>query len=256
MRYDDLIYLTETEMSKNIIWILVIGFVLGFISYEQLSNFSTTEGNASFWEIISALGSLLVPIVLAIWAWYSEHQKNKKAKREKDREIILTYVREELIPLTSDKYKFKEHVEEDFRVEIKYLFENCYNKLGRLKQITDISSYSYMGEHLNLLIELTFNNVFFNDLSKQDLLDFHKGISSNINDIRILLLHDEEQYKKNVLLGVYSFIEFKGEVRDFTLEFFKNCYPLYYDYAQNGLKLFSEMKQEIEKAEKEILKRD
>ena len=49
-------------MSKNIMWILTVGFVLGFISYEQLSNFSITTGNASFWEIIATLANVFLVI--------------------------------------------------------------------------------------------------------------------------------------------------------------------------------------------------
>ena len=96
-------------MSKNIMWILIIGFVLGFISYEQISNnewfftFSTSTGNATFWEMISALGSILVPIVLAWWALYSEKQKDIRAKRKEDKEYIHNYIKEELIPYTIDK---------------------------------------------------------------------------------------------------------------------------------------------------------
>ena len=51
-------------MSKNIIWILVIGFILGFISYEQLSNFSAFDTVKINWEMVSALGSILAAIAM------------------------------------------------------------------------------------------------------------------------------------------------------------------------------------------------
>ena len=131
------------------------------------------------------------------------------------------------------------------------------NKLRHLEQIVDISSYSYMVEYLNLLIELTWWILYQNDLSKQDLLYFHKGISSSVEYINILSLQDkdENQYQKNVLLGINSFIEFKGKVRDLTLDFLKNNYPLYYDSAQNGLKIiekFEQIKKDLEQTEKKL----
>ena len=233
-------------MSKNIMWILIIGFVLGFISYEQLSNFSTTKGNASFWEII---GSILVPIILAIWGIYSERQKDRRDKKEKDKEYILTFVKEELIPLTFDNYKFKVPIEEVSKGEIIYLIRDFYHKLANLKQVIDISSYSYIGDYLNLLMKLALN-VFIDDLSKQDLLCFHRGISSNINCIRIFLLQNEEQHKKAVLLRLNSFITVKGKVRDITIDFLKKNYSLYYDYAQDRLKFIEEIELIVKNLEK------
>ena len=106
-----------------------------------------------------------------------------------------------------------------------------------------MSSYSYMGKHLDLLMSLTSRIQFCNDLSMQELLYFHNGISVNFTYFKLSLLQDEDQYKKNILLKVNSFIEFEGKVRDFTLDFLKNYYPLYYDSAQNGIKVFAEIVQ-------------
>ena len=62
-------------MSKNIIWILVIGFVLGFISREQW--------NTESWEFVflamQGIGSILVPVMIFWWA-------NKDQKRRDERE--------------------------------------------------------------------------------------------------------------------------------------------------------------------------
>ena len=48
---------------------------------------------------------------------------------------------------------------------------------------------------------------------------------------------------KSELLGdtIKTEIEFEGKVRDFTLDFLKNYYPLYYDSAQNGIKVFAKI---------------
>ena len=88
---------------KNIIILIIVSllpllsFYLGMVTQYNFSTFDTVKIN---WDMVSALGSMLVPVFLAIWAWYSEHQKDKRERREKDREIILAYVKEELIPLT------------------------------------------------------------------------------------------------------------------------------------------------------------
>ena len=88
---------------KNIIILIIVSllpllsFYLGMVTQYNFSTFDTVKIN---WDMVSALGSMLVPVFLAIRAWYSEHQKDKRERREKDREIILAYVKEELIPLT------------------------------------------------------------------------------------------------------------------------------------------------------------
>ena len=219
---------------------------------EWLFTFSLPTGNASFWEMTSAIGSLLVPLVIFWWATADQKRKDKRDKREKDKETILAYIEKELIPLTSGKYEFKEQIEENSKTEIKKLFEDYYSQLSYLKQIIDISSYSYMGEYINLLIGLTWYILAHHDLSKQDLLCFHKGISSNITSIFILLLQNKNQYKKIVLFEVTHFTSDEGKITDITLYFLKTHYPLYYDSTRNWLKKIEELQKKMEQEQKKV----
>ncbi len=230
-------------MSKNIIWILVIGFVLGFISYEQLSNFSTTEGNASFWEIISALGSLLVPIVLAIWAWYSEHQKNKKAKREKDKEYIQIYVENKLMPLTFEKTNFL--VENDERKIQELLLKSCI-KLIHLADFIEHSSFSYMYDFFSFFEKFTdkiADEITNESLSEKELDDFYLLFSTYIHTVPLFLLRNEQSYKNEVLETITIFLGDEVTIRNTMLVILKKEFPRYHKYAINY----------IEELEKEVI---
>ena len=160
-------------MSKNIMWILIIGFVLGFISYEQISNnewfftFSTSTGNATFWEMISALGSFLIPVALAGWAWYSEHRKDKreqqKEKLEHDLQLLKNFLDTNMYPKLeeySSNIKTLGHVY-TFVIDMDKQFE-------KLKFLIEGHFYD---KRLNDFISLcdpcfAYNN-FYNDLSNE-----------------------------------------------------------------------------------------
>ena len=247
MIYDDLIYLTENEMSKNIIWILVIGFVLGFISREQW--------NTESWEFVflamQGIGSILVPVMIFWWANRDQKRRDerelerikrdkKELKRKEDKEYIQAYIEKHLEHLiVNDPSKIKEE-EEKYKTDIKnYLITSC-NTLTRLIHTINISSYSYMVEYLNLLKNLTLTIVQHSRLSKFDLFICYTGFSINIHYIEYLLLLDKNLYQKEVLRTAYSFIGIKGKVRDLTLKFFKK-YPLYEKSAQE---LINKLEQE------------
>ena len=67
---------------------------------EWLFTYSSSTGNASFWEIISAIGSLLVPILLTLWVIHNEKKRdkelndirNKQEELEGLREFVHTYI--------------------------------------------------------------------------------------------------------------------------------------------------------------------
>ena len=231
-------------MSKNIIWILVIGFVLGFISYEQLSNFSTTKGNASFWEIVSAI---LVPVALAGWAWYSEHQKNKKEsdridrdakelKRKEFREFVLSYLQEKHVPFLFPKYEFNE------KKDGNYFYENAYEQkvlsalamltayLIHLNNILLFSPYSYMFKYSNFLRELS-TELLHSTLSRKDITTFYMIFSHNIENMRFHLTLTEEDYQKHYLMSLVSFVEDKGLIGNITINLLKSD-PEYSEYLK------------------------
>ena len=77
---------------------------------EWLFTFSLPTGNASFWEIISAIGSLLVPILLTIWGFCSEHRKER---REEKRIAEREYRESEHIKRDKEEIKRKEEKEKE-----------------------------------------------------------------------------------------------------------------------------------------------
>ena len=234
-------------MSKNIIWILIIGFVLGFISYEQLSNFSTTKGNASFWEIVSAIGSLLVPVALAGWAWYSEHQKNKKEsdridrdakelKRKEFREFVLSYLQEKYIPFLFPKYEFNEKkdkncfYENTYRQKLRSVLAMLTAHLTHLNNMLFFSPYSYMFKYLNFLKEL-YTELLHSPLSRKDATTFYMLFSHNIENMRFHLTLTEENYQKYHLISLVSFVEDKGLIGNITINLLKSD-PQYSEYLK------------------------
>ena len=231
-------------MSKNIIWILVIGFVLGFISYEQLSNFSTTKGNASFWEIVSAI---LVPFVLAIWGAYSEHQKNRKEfdridrdakelKRKEFRELALSYLQEKYVPFLFPKYKFNE------KKDGNCFYENAYKQkllsvlamltayLTHLNNTLFFSPYAYMYKYLIFFEELS-RKLLHSNLSRKDITTFYMLFSHNIENMRFHLTLTEENYQKYHLISLVSFVEDKGLIGNITMNLLKSD-PEYSEYLK------------------------
>ena len=245
-------------MSKNIIWILIIGFVLGFISYEQLSNFSTTKGNASFWEIVSAI---LVPVALAGWAWYSEKKKDKREqkrieerdqresdridrdkkelKRKEDKEYIQTYIEKYLIsllmPLILGQYEFKVKGKEKINAEIIVCLLKISLELLFLKQFVKISSYSYMMDYFSWLLNLSGKNDLHENLSTEELITFFAAFSADIRFIPSFLLWDENKYQEAAVISIISYIKLEGKIRDTTLEILKK-YPLYEKSALDYIK--------------------
>ncbi|MDK2818011.1 MAG: hypothetical protein KFW21_01005 [Spirochaetota bacterium] len=236
-------------MNKNIIWIFIIGFGFGFISREHISSndwlfiFSPTKGNSSFWEMINAISSLFVPIALAVWAWYSENQKDKKDKkieenenqkdkkdkRTEDKEYILSYIEKELKPFPLlDEYEIERTKNEEikYKLALKSWLIKCSTALEPLIHTTNISSYSYMIKYFELLAKLTFTIVQHNNLSTLNLLICHSGFFTNINYIKYFLLLDETQYQEEVLRSMNCFVIYEDKIRTITLEVLKD-YPQY-----------------------------
>ena len=60
-------------MTNIIITNLVV--VTNTINFPMTNVIDVMKTPTSGWDKMSALGSILVPIALAGWAWYSEHQK-------------------------------------------------------------------------------------------------------------------------------------------------------------------------------------
>ena len=65
------------------------GFIILFVHNIPVINFIGTGGDASFWEMISAIGTIigaiLVPLALGVWAWYSEKKRDKRNKQRQTR---------------------------------------------------------------------------------------------------------------------------------------------------------------------------
>ena len=233
-------------MSKNIIWILVIGFVLGFISREQW--------NTESWEFVflamQGIGSILVPVVIFWWANRDQRKKDDleklEKKKDKDKETILTYVREELIPLSLENNDIEKIYQSEIKHEtkIKNIIVKCGLKFISLKDlISTLSSYSYMYEFIDLLEVLSKTIRDSKNINIHDLLNAWMGFSANISYMESLIAMDETQYQEKVLSRIMIFILRDGEIKNIALEVFKD-FPQYYEHAKNYIKEAKEEEEE------------
>ena len=134
-------------MNKNIIWILIIGFVLGFISREQWNR-------DSWLFIFQAMQAFLVPFALVVWAWYSEKQKDTiEQERIEDREekehlqFLFTFINKEIFPilekvdqLNIDNYIF---ILETYRIRFLNFqhYQGGYYKREKFNSDTDFANF-------------------------------------------------------------------------------------------------------------------
>ena len=134
-------------MNKDMLWILVIGFVLGFISREQWNE-------KSWLFIFQAMQAFLVPFALVIWAWYSEKQKDTiEQERIEDREekerlqFLFTFINKEIFPilekvdqLNIDNYIF---ILETYRIRFLNFqhYQGGYYKREKFNSDTDFANF-------------------------------------------------------------------------------------------------------------------
>ena len=134
-------------MNKNIIRILIIGFVLGFISREQWDE-------KSWVFIFQAMQAFLVPFALVVWAWYSEKQKDTiEQERIEDRaekehlQFLFTFINKEIFPilekvdqLNIDNYIF---ILETYRIRFLNFqhYQGGYYKREKFNSDTDFANF-------------------------------------------------------------------------------------------------------------------
>ena len=221
-------------MSKNIIWILVIGFVLGFISREQW--------NTESWEFVflamQGIGSILVPVMIFWWANKDQRKKDDleklEKKKDKDKETIRAEIEKNLVPFTANKYEFKTEYEdeEDYKKERKKLLREFRLGFISLGCTIEYSLYSYMSEYIYLIYKFINKIEESEHLSIEELDSFCSIFSSYIIFIPHFLSLDENKYQEEVLQTMEVFIEKERKIRDITLEFLKE-FPRYHKYAIN-----------------------
>ena len=187
-------------------------------------------------SIFQTIGSILVPIVLAIWGIYSEKQKDIRAKRKEDKEYIHNYIKEKLEPFIFNNYNFeveKEDDEEKYSNEIKNCLHMCSIELVLLQRIIESFSYSYMIYLFNWLESLAKKVIKSKNLSVEELNDFFISFSVGIRFILPLLQLDENQYQYKEVIFIHSFIETEGKIRNIMLEVLENDYKAYHKHAIN-----------------------
>ena len=233
-------YISISIVVSAIIFSYLIAYLVAFIVDEKLGEV-LLDGTT----FASRLG---VPVMLAIWAGYSEKKKGdrelerinrekEEQKRKEEKEYIRNHIKEEFKSYTLFNYVFKEKKsnEEAYKDEIKELLSNCSLKLIPFLPLIQQLSYAYMCEYFTILRELTSEITDRDDLSVKDLYTSFVGFSANINYIEHLLLLDKEQYQKISPIVINAFVVEKGVIRDITLEFLKK-YPQYHKSALEILK--------------------
>ena len=92
----------EKNISGVIFIIVLIGFGIligfGFLMGLKIEIGSTPVGDASFWEKTSALGTILVPVLLGIWGFYSESYRAEKEQIYQKQQTIWEYRKEIIAP--------------------------------------------------------------------------------------------------------------------------------------------------------------
>ena len=103
----------------------LLSFYFGMVTQYNFSTFDTFEIK---WEMVSALGSILVPISLAGWALYSEKKKDerdkKETKRKEDRDTEIDrqsklqhYYHNVICPLVKELENINQ-IRQDRRIEV------------------------------------------------------------------------------------------------------------------------------------------
>ena len=103
----------------------LLSFYFGMVTQYNFSTFDTVTIN---WEMVSALGSILVPISLAGWALYSEKKKDerdkKETKRKEDRDTEIDrrsklqhYYHNVICPLVKELENINQ-IRQDRRLEV------------------------------------------------------------------------------------------------------------------------------------------
>ena len=203
-------------------------------------------------SVFQTIGAITVPIALACWAWYSENKKDERDKKDKEKEYISNYVKEELIYFTVDKYLEKKLIsftiddvdfglrienEDEYKKEIKRIFKIYIVRFTHLQTSMRYLSYSYMETHFNLLYRLSKNFSRQNNLSSEELHNAFVRLSINIHNILVFLIMSENEYQEEVVDTILTFVENRGKIRDITLEVLSEPkYKRYYDSALEEIK--------------------
>ena len=83
----------------NTIFAMMIVFMLGFIVAQAFK-----VDHANFWVMVSAVGTVCIPIALSIWAWYSEKRKKEEQTKKDELSDIQRYYDLEIIPIVNIYY--------------------------------------------------------------------------------------------------------------------------------------------------------
>ena len=199
-------------------------------------------------SVFQTIGAIAVPIALACWGVNSEKHKTAREqarierdkaeqRRKEDKEYISTYIKENLIPFTEDKYKFKaKDGTKEYEEEIKGIVANCSTNLIYLQFAIQHLSYLYMDEYFSIL-DRFIDEILKRDISEKELKEFFRTFSIVIRAIPIFLHMGMPRYQKEIIDMMNLFVKYKGKIRDITLEVLSEPkYKRYYDSALEEIK--------------------
>ena len=177
--------------------------------------------------VFTIFGAIAIPVALWFLSNRDQKRKEEQLQRKEEKDFLLNYVREELIPLriTPDKPQLLNNKEE-IRKQLLLLS----SKLADFNSIMRYSSFSYMCEYLNFLNSFIWKIIRNEKLSLKDLYEAFCGFSTSITFMQQLVLMKQDDYKKVVPTGIIIlFMDCSENVKNIMLVALKEIYPEYYD---------------------------
>ena len=225
-----------------IFWGFLITLLISFFAALGTQYFGENFESFNWGEIIETtmtfIGSISIPVIFAIWAYIQkkqdkEHQerKEKQLERKEEKDFLLNYIREELIPLrvTHDKLLINKE-------EIEKHLKTLSAKLLDFNSIIKHLSYNYMCDYLDFLLKFMIAIIGNEKLSAEDLREVFLGFSVSITFMlssvlmKQMTLMKQDDYKKAVPTGIImSFISCSENVKNIMYMLLKEKYPNDYD---------------------------
>ena len=158
------------------------------------------------WEMVSAIGTVAVPIALGIWAWYSEKKKEEREQNrierdkqeiQKSREldILLKFLeREGAIFLFANR-----DMENETPKEILRLLDREISFILKIRTIMDSTTHYRRSWMLDPILDLLEYIVGFeNDFSDSLINELEKISANYIESLTLLFLYNEEKARECV----------------------------------------------------------
>ena len=215
-------------------YIVFIGILIGRLMETNL----TGKGDVSFWEMLSAIGSVLgaiaVPIALACWVSYNEKKRDEEQRKREDRAIIYRLIENKIYPITKNfipysKFIGKEHV-----------FDDIWNALASFETLISHTVYNFVGKECRLLTDIILAVKKFPVTDTYDLHVFYIDLLDVLDTLEVVFL-DRKTYEKRKIGFFIGLLLKEGILKKITEEILeKNNYTI-------NIQDMSEIKDIIEK---------